>query len=344
MSELNTYTYPHEFVLESGECLSELELAYHTYGELNADKSNVIWVCHALTANSDVLEWWDGIFGENKLFNPKEHYIVCANILGSHYGSTSPLSTNPQTGEAYYLEFPQFTIRDMVQAHELLRKHLELTKIYCLMGSSVGGQQAIEWGISNPKLIENLILIATNSKFSSWGIAFNETQRMAIENAPDWKIKSPESGVEGLKTARAIALLSYRNYNSYEITQKNIDFNRTDQFRASSYQRYQGDKLAYRFNAYSYWYLTKAMDSHNVGRNRGTVEKALSKITARTLIVAVDTDIMFPMIEQEYMNIHIKDSQLKILHSAFGHDGFLIDTEQLSQLITTFLNHDNKEV
>ena len=180
MSTISSYKYPKLFTLESGKKLRNLEIAYHTYGKLNAKKDNVIWVCHALTANSDVLDWWKGLFGNNLLFNPEEHFIVCANVIGSNYGSTNPLSENPTTGQPYYLSFPAFTIRDLVAAHHLLAKHLTIGNIKVAIGGSLGGQQALEWALAGTNLIENLILVATNAVHSPWGIAFNESQRLAI--------------------------------------------------------------------------------------------------------------------------------------------------------------------
>src|SRR5690606_34888383 len=167
------YKHNEPFELESGKKLNGLQIAYHTYGKLNEKKDNVIWVSHALTANSDVFDWWKGLFGENSLFNPQDHFIVCPNILGSHYGTTSPLSINPDTGQPYYLSFPQFTVRDMAAIHPLLANHLGINEINVLIGGSLGGQQAIEWAISEPKRIQKLILMATNAQHSPYGIAFN---------------------------------------------------------------------------------------------------------------------------------------------------------------------------
>src|SRR5476649_2505158 len=177
---IQTYKYEKPFELVSGQRLPGLEIGFHTYGKLNKGRDNVVWVCHALTANSDVFDWWKGLFGENDYFNPDDHFIVCANIVGSPYGSTNPLSENPVTGQPYYLAFPQFTVRDIVKAHQLLADHLGINHIEILLGGSLGGQQAIEWAIMEPDRIKNLILIATNAKHSPWGIAFNESQRLAI--------------------------------------------------------------------------------------------------------------------------------------------------------------------
>jgi homoserine O-acetyltransferase len=342
MTNTEIFKYKKPFKLESGKQLRELEIGYHTYGTLNKNRDNVVWVCHALTANSDVFDWWKGLFGADNYFNPDDHFIVCANILGSSYGSTSPLSTNPVTGQPYYLSFPQLTVRDMVKAHQLLAEQLQIQNIEILLGGSLGGQQAIEWGIMEPERIKNLILIATNARHSPWGVAFNESQRLAITADRTFYANTPDGGKKGLKVARSIALLSYRGYKTYSITQQEEKDNVVDDFRASSYQNYQGEKLVSRFNAYSYWYLSKTMDSHNVGRGRHGVEKALSLIKARTLVVGIKSDVLFPIEEQQYLFRHIPKSAFAELDSFYGHDGFLIETEALTNIITSFFKTDVK--
>ena len=171
--QYNEYLIDQPIELESGGILSQAKVAYHTCGQLNDRKDNVVWVCHALTANSDVVEWWSGLFGDEQYFNPQEHFIICANVLGSHYGTTSPLDANEETEVPYYHDFPKFTIRDMVHLHQKLADHLKIENIAVLIGGSVGGQQALEWAIDQPSRIKNLIPIATNAIHSPWGVAFN---------------------------------------------------------------------------------------------------------------------------------------------------------------------------
>jgi homoserine O-acetyltransferase len=337
-----TYQYQQTFELELGQELPGLEIGYHTFGRLNKERNNVVWVCHALTANSDVLDWWKGLFGENNYFNPEDHFIVCANILGSAYGTTNPLSINPVTGQPYFLSFPKITVRDMIKAHQLLAKHLEITSVDVLIGGSLGGQQAMEWAIIEPDFIKNLILIATNARHSPWGIAFNESQRLAISADRTFYAGSPDGGKKGLKAARSIALLSYRGYKTYTVSQQEESDAVNNNFRAASYQNYQGEKLVNRFNAYSYWYLTKTMDSHNVGRNRNGIEKALSLIKARTLVIGIKSDVLFPVEEQQYLFRHIPKSAFAEFDSFYGHDGFLIETEALTNIITSFFKTDVK--
>lgn len=334
------YHHTETVTLENGRTLAGLEIAYHTYGRLNANKDNVIWACHALTANADVLDWWKGLFGKNDLFNPEEHFIVCANVLGSNYGTTNPLSINPATGLPFYLSFPEFTIRDFVLAHQLLAAHLGIERIKVLIGGSLGGQQSVEWAIMEPKRVENVIIIASNAAHSPWGIAFNESQRLAIKADRTFFSQKPDGGLKGLKAARSIALLSYRTYEAYSTTQLESVDDKTDGYRASSYQNYQGEKLCKRFNAYSYWYLSKAMDSHNVGRGRNGVLNALSTIKANALVIGIENDVLFPLSEQEFLGKHIPGASFQNIKSTYGHDGFLIETDILTNMIGTFLKEN----
>lgn len=333
---MKTFSLGNDLILESGEVLASPEIAYHTYGSLNADKSNVVWVCHAFTANSDVLTWWNGLFGKDCLFDPNHHFIVCANILGSCYGTTGPLSINPQTGTPYFGTFPMLTIRDLVAAHIHLKEHLEIESIQFLVGGSLGGQQALEWAILEPEVIENLILVATNARHSPWGIAFNEAQRMAIFADSEYGNEKPTAALNGMKAARAIALLSYRNYQTYLLTQNDEEERDLLMPKAASYQRYQGDKLALRFNAYSYVVLSKAMDSHDVARNRVSVQEALLAVKAKTLVISVSSDLLFPPDEQKIIALQIPNSVHATINSIYGHDGFLIETNALTKTIVDF--------
>ncbi|SMB95838.1 homoserine O-acetyltransferase [Hymenobacter roseosalivarius DSM 11622] len=315
--------------------LPQARIAYHTYGTLNAARDNVVWACHALTANADVLSWWPGLFGPSCHFDPATHFIVCANIVGSCYGSTGPLT--PFNAEpALYQDFPLLTVRDMVTAHEALRLHLGLTQIHTLIGGSLGGQQALEWAIQQPTVFEHLIVLATNAQHSPWGIAFNEAQRLAIFADPTYHSATPTGGQNGLKAARAIALLSYRSYEAYGNTQQEPDENKITGFRASTYQQYQGDKLVARFNAYTYVALSRAMDSHNVGRGRGSIAAALGQIRARTLVLGITSDVLFPPHEQQFLARYIPGAMYAEMDSGFGHDGFLIETAQITHFLERF--------
>ena len=331
--EKQVYYYDKPFKLEKGEELSSLTITYHTLGTLNPARDNVVWVCHAFTANSDVSEWWGGMVGEGKIFDPRHHYIVCANILGSCYGTTGPLSINPETNTPWYHDFPEVTVRDIVRAHELLREHLDINKIFVVTGGSIGGFQALEWSIMNPGLFVNLVLIASSAKASPWAIAFNESQRMAIDADPSYQEKKETAGINGMKVARSIALLSYRNYQTYVMTQSEEDNEKLDNYKAISYQQYQGEKLARRFNAFSYYKLTKALDTHNIARERDSEEKVLGRIKANALVIGISTDILFPVEEQKYIAYHIPRARYIEVDSKYGHDGFLIEISKLTRIL-----------
>ncbi|HLP11981.1 MAG TPA: homoserine O-acetyltransferase [Flavobacteriales bacterium] len=325
------------FYLECGGVIPQLEIAYTTFGTLNANKSNVVWVCHALTANANPVEWWPGLVGEGFIIDPAKHFIVCANILGSCYGTTGPLSPNAQRRKKYYSEFPFVTVRDMVNAHVLLADELGIDKIKLLIGGSLGGQQVMEWSIIQPNRIQNQVLLATNAFHSPYGIAFNESQRLAIYADETYAHNTETGGAKGLKAARSIALISYRTYNAYNATQKEEDIQKTDGYNAAGYQQYQGDKLVDRFNAYSYVTLSKAMDSHNVGRNRGSVEEALATIKAKTICIGITSDILFPPVEQQFLQKHIAGATYVEIDSSYGHDGFLIEVKKLTEIIKELL-------
>lgn len=332
MRKIFTYNLP--FSLESGEVLPRLEIAYHTYGQFQPGKNNVVWVFHALTANSDAADWWSGLVGEGKLYNPQDHFIVCANIIGSCYGSTGPLSVNPKSGQPYFHSFPFITIRDMVNAHRLLRQFLGIGKIQFGLGGSMGGYQLLEWAIQEPDLFENIVLLATSAKESAWGIAIHTAQRMAIESDATWKEEQVHAGKNGLKTARGIGMLTYRNYETFVKAQSDSD-ERIRNFSADSYIRYQGDKLSMRFNAFSYYTLSRAMDSHDISRNRISPEVALQKIKSKTLVIGISSDILCPPAEQEFLAKTIPDATLSIIDSSYGHDGFLIEFKAISEQISS---------
>jgi len=310
------------FELEGGGTLASLTVGYHTWGTLNAAADNVVWVCHALTGNSNAAEWWSGLIGEGNVIDPRKHFIVCANMLGSCYGTTGP--NGP--------DFPLITIRDMVRVHILLRQALGIERIAAVLGGSMGGQQVLEWALLEPDVIEAVIPIATSAKHSAWGIAFNAAQRMALESDPTFSQEGNEAGRRGLEAARAIGMISYRTARLYNARQ-NDDIERLSDFSAESYQRYQGKKLADRFSAHSYWTLSRAMDSHDVGRGRNGQGNALRSITARTLSIGIDTDLLFPEEEQHFIADMVPRATYRRMRSLAGHDAFLLDQRQLATII-----------
>lgn len=342
MSTLRYYQHPTAFKLECGVALSGLRIAWQAWGTLNEKADNVIWICHAYTANSDVEDWWPGTLGPGLLFDTNKYFIVCANVIGSCYGSTGPLDVNPATAKPYYRDFPLVTARDVAATHELLRQHLGIRSVFLAIGGSIGGFQAIEWSILHPKVIRNLVFIAANAKASPWQIAFNEAQRMAIMADASFFEDREDGGMNGLRAARAMALISYRTREAYNATQAD-EVEKLSNFKASSYQQYQGEKLIKRYNAYSYLLMSKLFDSHDVGRGRGGVEQALQSIQAHSLVIALDTDKLFPPEEQEAVAQSIPHARLEYIHTRFGHDGFLTETDQLTEVVTRFIQHHAKQ-
>ncbi len=341
-SDTQLFLSNESFVTESGVELPSVTIAYHTYGKLNEDRSNVIWVCHALTANSEVADWWPHTVEKGRFLDPDRYFIVCANILGSHYGTTGPLSVNSLTGEPYYNDFPIVSVRDMVKIHQRLARHLGIDHVALLIGSSLGGFQCMEWAVMEPDFAKRLVLIATTPVSRPWAAAFNESQRMCIEADSTFGQRRPDAAMAGLAAARSIALLSYRGGRAYDLTQADTAERRPDGYplkrRVHSYQRHQGDKLCNRFNAYSYYRLSQAVDAHDIGWNRGGIEKALSTIPAKTMVIAIKGDILFPPADHRELVEFIPDCRYHEIESDFGHDGFLIEYETLDRLIKAHMN------
>ena len=326
------------FILEGSTTLDGIQLKYEVYGTLNPKKDNVIWVAHAFTGNSAVKDWWPDMVGPGKTLDTNNYCVICANMLGSCYGSTGPEQINPKTGKPYGPDFPMLTNRDIVKAFDLLRLNLGIEAIQLAIGGSMGGQQLLEWTLLRPDLMQKICLLATNAVHSPWGIAFNEAQRMALEADNTFFSSKPGAGGRGMEAARAIAMLSYRNYQMYERTQSDNNTGKIENFKASSYQRYQGEKLKKRFNPWSYKVLSKAMDSHNVGRDRGGLIAALKKIKAEVLIFGVESDLLFPIDEQVFLAKFIPKAQFEPIDSPYGHDGFLVETKRISKLLLNWMH------
>ena len=329
------FTLEGEFTTETGITLPSLTLHYCTEGEY-ASGRKVAWVCHALTASADCVSWWPELIGAGKAISPEEYFIICVNIPSSCYGSTGPLSVDPESGEKYHETFPFFTIRDMVRCFIELRKHLGIEQIDLLIGGSMGGYQCLEWAIMEPDAMKKLVLVATGARESAWGIAIHTAQRLAIEADHSFGTNYDMAGAKGLKAARAIGMLTYRNYRAFVQTQSDAE-DKIDNFKSASYINYQGDKLVNRFNAYSYWLLTKTMDAHNVGRERGGTEAALKNVKAKTLCIGISSDILCPVDEQKFMSGKINGAEFVEIDSPFGHDGFLVEGKKIGEVITSWL-------
>lgn len=336
---VNFYKHNGPFELECGAVLPELVIAYHTFGERRED--NIMWVCHALTANSDVADWWPGTVEEGRFLDPAQYFTVCANILGSPYGTTGPMSINPDSGERWYGDFPFVTMRDMARANLLLADHLGIKRVRAIVGGSIGGFQAMEMELLRAGFAERLIVAVCSAKTTAWNIALNESHRMAIRADRTFGERTPDAARDGLAAARSIALLSYRGSLAYNATQQDADDSlKRNTYRAASYQRYQGEKFIRRFDAYSYWTITEAFDSHDVGRGRGGCQKALSEISCPVMVIGITSDIIIPVTEQNFLFRCLPKGRIRLMNSDFGHDGFLVESEKLNAIIKPFIEQN----
>jgi homoserine O-acetyltransferase len=319
----------HNFSFEAGGTLDQLEIIFHTSERPYQQGDRVVWLCHALTANSDPLDWWPEMVGDGCCVNPDSDFVVCVNIFGSAYGTTGPRSIeNP-------FSFPLFTVRDTARLFTLVREHLGIEQVDLLIGSSIGGFHALEWAIMEGNRIRHAAFIATAPRVSPWLTAWMEVQRMALEADPTFRAcESLDGGRKGLEAARAISLISYRSFDGYNLTQYETDDDCLFASRAASYERYQGEKLVKRgFDAYSYYYLLHCVDSQNVGRHRGGVAAALAQIQAKSIVISITSDGLFPPCESREWAKYIPDAKYYEIESRFGHDGFLLETEQITQIL-----------
>ncbi len=329
----HTLAIKRSFELESGETLPELKIQYCTAGEMNEDGSNVVWVFHALTANANPIEWWSGLVGDKKTFSPDQHFIICANVLGSCYGTTGPCAEETPL-ELKGLNFPKITVRDVTRVHELLADHLAIKRVKYAIGGSFGGYQAFEFALGSVE-VENLIVIASAAIEAPWNIAIHQTQRMAITS--DATLSYSKGGKKGLETARGIGLLTYRTPASYNTRQPRFK-DQTENFDASSYVSYQGKKLSDRFSAHSYLTLIDCLDTHDLGRNRGSLTNALSSISSKSLCIGIKEDLLASSELLAEASKHLTKGCFEEISSDFGHDGFLIEAQKISKIITNHFN------
>ena len=329
---------PGAFRLELGEALPGVRIGYRTWGQLDAAGENAVLVCHALTGSADADRWWTGMFGPGRALDPDRDFIVCSNILGSCYGTTGPASMNPHTGRPWLGDFPPFTIRDMVRAQRELLRGLGVKRLRMVLGGSLGGMQVLEWALSYPEMVEAIVPIAISARHSAWAIGLSEAQRQAIYADPRWRSGRYEMGdppAAGLAAARMMAMCGYRHKWSFDER-----FGRrpqtADLFAMESYLRYQGQQFVERFDAATYVALTRAMDTHDVARARGDLDDVLRSIRAPTLVVSIDSDVLYLPDEQEVIARGIPGARLVRLASKDGHDAFLIDVDWLSDVVAEF--------
>jgi len=328
------------FATELGGVLSGLRIAYRTWGTLNAARNNVILICHALTGSADADAWWDGMFAEGGAFDERNDFIICSNVLGSCYGTTGPLSPNPQTGRHYGPDFPAITVRDMVHAQRRLLSGLKIDRIRLVVGASLGGMQVLEWGFLYPEMVQALMPMGVSGRHSSWCIAQSEAQRQAIYADRDWSggWYAPEAPpASGLGAARMMAMCSYRSFENFQ-SRFGRDIQEDGLFRVESYLRYQGRKLVDRFDANTYVVLTKAMDMHDLSRGRGPYEAVLGSLQIPVEILSIISDVLYPKEEQEELGRLMPKSRVIYLDEPYGHDAFLIDIEKVSRMVVEFKN------
>lgn len=335
----SSYHYPEPFTTESGYTFPALDINYKTWGTLNKERSNAVLIFHALTGNASADVWFSGFFDETSWIDPDKHFVICANALGSCYGTTGPISNNPETGQPYSGDFPYITIRDMVRVNQILLDHLNIERIQSVIGGSMGGMQALEMAVMDSR-VASAVLIGMGKAHSPWAIGISHTQRKAIYADPKWKggyypLEDPPT--DGLATARMIAMISYRSPENYEDKfGRDPQPGNEDLFKVESYLNHQGDKLVERFDANSYDRLSHAMDTHDVGRDRHSAEKVLSRLTIPILIMGIDTDILYPPAEQKELAELLPYGQYTEMKSRYGHDAFLLEFEEMNRRINEF--------
>ena len=337
-AETRFHRVPGEFVLESGDTLTEVDIAFRTWGNPANARDNAILVCHALTGSADVEAWWPNIIGTGRAFDPANDFVVCANILGSCYGTTGPVSINPATGSRYRADFPRVSVRDMVELERVLLDALGIDRIALVTGPSLGGMQALEWALMYPGRVGSVVPIGVGGRHSPWCIGISEAQRAAIAADPNWKdgyYSDDAPPDKGLAAARMMAVCTYRSWDSFE---KRFGRECRDDglYQVQSYLRHQGAKINDRFDANTYVTLTHAMHTHDLSRGRGQYEEVLGAMETPALIVSVSSDTLYPPAEQRFLVEHMPSARYEILESAHGHDGFLIETERLGRLIADF--------
>jgi homoserine O-acetyltransferase len=361
---------PEEMTLEGGQKFGPVTLAYETYGRLDRDAGNAVMVFHALSGNSHAAGiysendekpgWWDNMIGPGKGIDTDKYFVICSNIIGSCYGSTGPQSPDPRTGRPYGLNFPLFTIADIVRAQKRLLDHLGVPKLLCLIGGSIGGMQALQWAVDYPEMVHSAIPIASTAKRSALSIGLSEAQRQAIMADPNWQSgdyygKEPPN--KGLALARIIGHITYLSEHSMERKfgrklQENaaFKFDFSPDFKVESYLHYQGRKFVERFDANSYLYITKASDYFDVGEQRGdgSLVKAFSRTRAKFLVISFSSDWLYPTSQSKEMVKAMKKAGLDVsfceIRVDFGHDSFLLAHDPLTRLVSGFLSRMSQDM
>lgn len=358
------------FVLEGGGVLRDVSVAYETWGELDADASNAVLVCHALTGDSHAAGrsgpghptegWWDALIGPGRPLDTDRWHVVCVNVLGGCQGSTGPSSIDPITGQPYGSRFPVVTIRDMVRTQAAVADALGVARWLAVLGGSMGGMQALEWGVMYPERVRGVVAIASTVAASALQIALSSVQRSSIVLDPRWQggdyyDAEPGDGPHfGLALARQSAQISYRTEQVFNgrFGRKELDllddrYTLWQRFDVEGYLDYHGAKLARRFDANSYLVINRAMDLHDLGRGRGGMERALARVTAPVLTMSIDSDGLYPTYQQELIDQTVRSLGGVANHveisSPDGHDAFLIETDAVGDALVPFLSQIDKD-
>jgi len=327
---------PEPFALESGETLEDVRVTYQAWGE---PARTATLVCHALTGSADADDWWPGLFGPGRVLDAEQSYIVSMNVLGGCSGTTGPTTVRPGCSVRYGPDFPAITIRDMVRLQARALDLLGVDRLDLVIGGSMGGMQVLEWAAEYPDRVDAIVPIGVGASQSPWCIALSEAQRSAIvgdQRYRNGRYRPHRRPDAGLATARQIAMCTYRSPQSF--ADRFPRDSRTTGFDAQSYLRYQGGKLVDRFDPNAYLTLITAMDTHDVARGRGTMREALGRIRTPVLVVAISSDLLYPVTEVAALADGLGRAELAILDSPHGHDAFLIESDRLNDLVIDWMD------
>lgn len=337
-----------DFVTEAGATIADVTIAYQAWGAFNGE--NLVLVEHALTGDSNAVEWWDGLIGPGLALDTDKYAVLCTNVLGGCKGTTGPSSLHPD-GKPWGSRFPAISVRDQVDVEKQFLDVLGIDHARAVIGGSMGGARTLEWAWKYPEIVNAALVMAVSARASAWQIGIQTAQISAIERDPAWKggdYYGTPGPVEGLAAARRIAHLTYRGELEIDerfgtFPQENENplgkFRSSDQrFAVQSYLDYQGLKLSERFDAGSYVALTEALNRHDIGRGRGGLNKALAACRVPVLVAGVDTDILYPYHQQEHISRNLgKLLGMSKISSPVGHDAFLTETKQLDRIMRHFL-------
>jgi homoserine O-acetyltransferase len=349
-------------LLRSGAMLHPFSLAYEAYGSLNADRSNAILICHALSGDAHVAGyytgdpdeqpgWWDDAVGPGKTFDTNRFFVICSNVIGGCQGSTGPSSPAPD-GQPYALRFPMVTVADMVEAQRHLLDHLGIQKLFAVAGGSMGGMQALQWAVAMPERVGSVLFLASTTRSSAQHIAFNETGRQAIYADPNWNNGNYYNGpapTQGLAVARMMAHITYMSETSLERKfGRNLQDAETlsytlekPEFAVESYLSYQGRKFVQRFDANSYLYITKAIDYFDIGADYGSLHAALRRASADFLVVSFSSDWLYTPEQAQELVTALEDVGRTVeyhhIDAPFGHDSFLVEVDRMEQVVGGYL-------